>query len=103
MVIDSPQFERLQEMLVREIAPVRMWMLEQAMKKCGYADVPVIHTDAYYPTSHELGPRCSADSIVRTAVLAFSQGTTNLANCWSLRVTSATRKATGAPLALPRK
>lgn len=84
--IDSPQFERMPEMPVREIAPGRMWMLKQAMKKYGYADVPVIHTESYYPTSHELGlgHRGSADSIVRTAVLAFSQGTTNFANCWSL-------------------
>jgi hypothetical protein len=85
--IDVPQFERMPEMPIREVAPNRMWMLKQAMKKFGYEKVPVIHTESYYPASHELalGPRGSADSYVRTAVLSLALGSTTFGNCWSLQ------------------
>ena len=85
--VDSPQFERMPEMPIREIAPNRMWLLKQAMKKYGYENVPVIHTESYFPSNHELalGPRGSADSYVRTAVLSLALGSTTFANCWSLQ------------------
>ena len=85
--VDSPQFERMPEMPIREVSPSRMWMLKEAMKKYGYEKVPVIHTESYYPSSHELalGHRGSADSYVRTAVLSLAQGTTTFANCWTLQ------------------
>lgn len=85
--VDSPQFERMPEMPIREVAPNRLWLLKQALKKYGYEKVPIIHTESYYPASHELalGPRGSADSYVRTAVLSLALGSTTFANCWSLQ------------------
>jgi hypothetical protein len=85
--VDSPQFERMPEMPIREVTPNRMWLLKQAMKKYGYEKVPVIHTESYYPSSHELalGHRGSADSVVRTAVLSLALGSTTFANCWTLQ------------------
>lgn len=85
--VDSPQFERMPEMPIREVAPNRMWLLKEAMKQYGYEKVPVIHTESYYPSSHELalGYRGSADSYVRTAVLSLALGTTVFANCWTVQ------------------
>jgi len=85
--VDSPQFERMPEMPIREVSPNRMWLLKQAMKKYGYEKVPVIHTESYYPSSHELalGARGSADSYVRSAVLSLALGSTTFANCWTLQ------------------
>jgi len=83
---DSPQFERPPEMPIRSVAPNRMWILQQERKRLGYDDVPVIHTESYFPTSHRLalGPRGSADHYVRTSVLSLALGTTRLMWCFTL-------------------
>ncbi len=84
--IDTPVFERTPEMPVREIAANRVWMLKQAMHRYGYEDKPVIHTESYYPSSHELalGHRGSANHMVRLAVLSLALESDILANCFTL-------------------
>ena len=52
--VDTPVFERVPELPIREVSPNRMWLLRQAMKKYGYEDVPIIHTESYYPSSNPL-------------------------------------------------
>ncbi len=83
---DLPEFERPPEMPIRSVAPNRMWILDQERKRLGYDDVPIIHTESYFPTSHPLalGPRGSADSYVRTAVLSLALGTSRLLWCFTL-------------------
>lgn len=72
--VDEPIFERTPEMPIREVTANRMWLLAQAMKEYGYEDVPVIHTESYYPSSHPLalGWRRSADHYVRLHVLSLA-------------------------------
>jgi len=84
--VDTPQFERMPEMPVRSVAPNRLWMLRQEMKRCGYDGVPIIHTESYFPSSHPLalGPRTAADYYVRTAVLSLALGTSRFMFCFSL-------------------
>jgi hypothetical protein len=84
--VDSPIFERLPEMPIREVTPNRMWLLKENMKLHGYSDIPVIHTESYYPTSHELalGHQRSADHTVRVSVLSLALESDVLANCFTL-------------------
>lgn len=84
--IDFPTFMRMPEMPLRDISPNRMWLLQQEMKRLGYADKPVVHHETYFPTSHALalGHRTSADYFVRFGTLALQLGSEKLANCFSL-------------------
>lgn len=84
--IDFPTFMRMPEMPLRDISPNRMWLLQQEMKRLGYADKPVVHHETYFPTSHTLalGHRTSADYFVRFGALAIQLGSEKLANCFSL-------------------
>jgi hypothetical protein len=86
MGVDIPQFERMPEMPIRSVAPNRMWILQQERKKHGYDDIPIIHTESYFPSSHRLalGHRGSANSYVRTAVLSLALGSTRLLYCFTL-------------------
>jgi len=84
--VDTPQFERMPEMPIRSIAPNRMWMLQEEMKRCGYTGIPIIHTESYFPSSHPLalGHRVAADYYVRTPVLSLALGTTRFMFCFTL-------------------
>jgi len=84
--VDTPQFERMPEMPIRSVAPNRMWILQEERKRLGYADIPIIHTESYFPTSHRLalGPRGSADHYVRSAVLSLALGSSRLLYCFTL-------------------
>ena len=85
--IDTPQFERLPEMPIRSIAPNRMWILQEEMRRFPqYKDLPIIHTESYFPASHRLalGHRGSANHYVRTAVLSLALGSTHLWHCFTL-------------------
>lgn len=84
--LDTPQFERMPEMPVRSVAPNRLWMLREEMKRCGYEDVPIIHTESYFPSSHPLalGHRTAADYYVRTSVLSLALGTSRFLWCFTL-------------------
>jgi len=72
--VDVPVFERTPEMPVREVTANRMWLLAQGKKEYGYEDVPVIHSESLYPSSHPLalGWRRSADHCVRLSVLSLA-------------------------------
>ncbi len=89
---DDPVFERTPEMPIREVTASRVWLLRQAMKEHGYEDVPVIHSESYYPSSHPLalGWRRSADHYVRLHMLSLAMmpntifsGTFSLQDCAS--------------------
>jgi hypothetical protein len=84
--VDSPTFERVPELPIREVSPNRMWLLKEAMRQYGYEDKPIIHTESYYPPSHPLalGLRGAADHTVRLAVLSLALGSDYLANCFTL-------------------
>lgn len=85
--VDVPTFERTPEMPIREVAPNRMWLLRQAMEEHGYADVPIIHTESYFPNSNPLalGHRRSADHYVRLSVLSLAMMPDSiLASCFTL-------------------
>ena len=84
--VDTPQFERMPEQPIRSVAPNRMWVLQEEMKRLGYAGIPIIHTESYFPTSHRLalGPRGSADYYVRSAVLSLALGSQRLLFCFTL-------------------
>jgi len=84
--LDMPQFERMPEMPIRSVTPSRLWMLQEAMRRYGYEDVPLIHCESYFPTSHRLalGHRGAADNIVRTSVLSMALGTDRFLGCVSL-------------------
>ena len=84
--LDTPQFERMPEMPVRSVAPNRMWMLQEEMKRCGYTGIPLVHCESYFPSSHPLalGHRVAADYYVRTAVLSLALGTTRFLFCFTL-------------------
>jgi hypothetical protein len=84
--VDTPQFERMPEMPIRSVAPNRMWMLQEEMKRCGYTGIPIIHTESYFPSSHPLalGHRTAADYYVRTAVLSLALGTSRFLFCFTL-------------------
>ncbi len=51
----------------------------------------LVHLESYFPSSHPLalGHRIQADSVVRTAVLSMSMGSTGFFDCWSLHDCSA--------------
>ncbi len=70
--LDVPVFERTPEMPVREVTAKQVWFLRQAMLANGYEDLPVIHTESYYPNSNPmgLGWRRSADHYVRLMLLS---------------------------------
>jgi len=84
--LDTPQFERMPEMPIRSVAPNRLWMLQQEMKRCGYEGIPIIHTESYFASSHPLalGPRTAADYYVRTSVLSLVLGTARFMWCFTL-------------------
>lgn len=84
--LDTPQFERMPEMPIRSVAPNRLWMLREEMKRCGYEGIPIIHTESYFASSHPLalGPRTAADHIVRTSVLSLALGSSRLMWCFTL-------------------
>ena len=84
--IDTPQFERMPEMPIRSVAPNRLWMLREEMKRCGYEGIPIIHTESYFPSSHPLalGPQTAADHYVRTSVLSLALGTSRFMFCFTL-------------------
>ncbi len=84
--LDTPQFERMPEMPIRSVAPNRMWMLQEEMKRCGYTGIPIIHSESYFPSSHPLalGHRTAADYYVRTAALSLALGTTRFMFCFTL-------------------
>ncbi|MBM4039166.1 MAG: hypothetical protein FJ290_11700 [Planctomycetes bacterium] len=84
--VDTPQFERMPEMPVRSVAPNRMWMLQEEMKRCGYTGIPIIHTESYFPSSHPLalGHHTAADYYVRTSVLSLALGTSRFLFCFTL-------------------
>jgi len=84
--VDLPMFERMPETPIRSVAPNRMWILKQERERLGYGDVPIIHTESYFPSSHRLalGPRTSADHYVRSAVLSLALGTSRLLYCYTL-------------------
>lgn len=84
--LDTPQFERMPEMPVRSVAPNRMWMLREELKRCGYTGIPIVHTESYFPPSHPLalGHRVAADYYVRTAVLSLALGTSRFLFCFTL-------------------
>ncbi len=84
--LDTPQFERMPEMPVRSVAPNRLWMLREEMKRCGYEGIPIIHTESYFASSHPLalGPRTAADHYVRTSVLSLALGTAKFMWCFTL-------------------
>jgi len=86
--VDTPVFERIPEGPIREVAPNRMWLLSDALKELKLQDVPIIHTESYYPSSNPLalGARRSADHYVRLAVLSLAMAPRSiLANCFSLQ------------------
>ena len=84
--LDMPQFERMPEMPVRSVTPSRLWMLQEEMRRSGYEDVPLVHCESYFPSSHRLalGHRRAADHIVRTAVLSMAMGSDRFLGCFSL-------------------
>jgi len=84
--LDTPQFERMPEMPIRSVAPNRLWMLREEMKRCGYEGIPIIHTESYFASSHPLalGPRTAADHYVRTSVLSLALGTAKFMWCFTL-------------------
>lgn len=83
--LDSPQFERMAERPPRAVECNFMYFLNKEMQDRGY-DKELVHVESYYPPSHPLalGLRESADSIVRTAVLALANGTDRFLACWTL-------------------
>ncbi|HUT37489.1 MAG TPA: hypothetical protein VNE39_28675 [Planctomycetota bacterium] len=84
--VDTPQFERMPEMPIRSVAPNRMWMLQEEMKRCGYTGIPIVHSESYFPSSHPLalGHRTAADYYVRTAALSLALGTSRFLFCFTL-------------------
>lgn len=84
--LDMPQFERMPERQPRATEPSLLYFLQKELKARGHADKEFVHLESYFPSSHELalGWRGQADSIVRTAVLSLSLGTTKFMHTWSL-------------------
>ena len=84
--LDVPTFERMPEAPAVDVNPNKMWFLQEELKKNGYPRIPIIHSESYFPSSHELalGHRVSADYYVRTAVLSLALGTTRQIACFSL-------------------
>jgi hypothetical protein len=68
------------------MAANKMWYLEHEMQTNGYAGKTIIHTESYYPSSHELalGQRASADYTVRLSVLSLALGSDRLMQCYTL-------------------
>ena len=84
--IDSAQFELMPEYPPRGITPNHMYFLWQELKRWGYEDKELVHTESYFPPSHPmaLGHRTQADHVVRTAVLSLAHGTDRFTFCWEL-------------------
>jgi hypothetical protein len=84
--VDTPNFERMPEMPATDLAANKLWFLTHEMRKHGYADKEVIHTESYYPSSHELalGHRTAADYTVRMSVLSLALGSAKLMQCYTL-------------------
>lgn len=85
--MDMPQFERMPERQPRATEPSLLYFLSKELKARGLADKEIVHLESYFPSSHELalGLRGQADSVVRTAVLSLSLGTTKFMHTWCLQ------------------
>lgn len=84
--LDQPQFERMPERPPRATEPSSLYFLHKEMKDRGMGDKKLVHLESYFPSSHPLalGHRRQADSIVRTAALGMSWGSTDFVDTWSL-------------------
>ena len=85
--LDLPQFERMPERQPRATEPSLLYFLHKEMKERGLTNKELVHLESYFPSSHELalGLQGQADSIVRTAVLSLSMGTTKFMHSWTLQ------------------
>jgi hypothetical protein len=83
--LDMPQFERMPERPARATEPNSLYFLYKEMKDRGIKK-ELVHLESYFPSSlpQALGHRRQADSVVRTAVLSMSLGSTSFLDCWSL-------------------
>lgn len=88
--MDLPQFERMPERQPRATEPSLLWFLHHQMKEKGLMDKEIVHLESYFPSSGPMGLTFEqqAASVVRTAVLSLSLGTTKFMRTWSLETCS---------------
>lgn len=84
--MDLPQFERMPERQPRATEPSLLFFQHHEMKKMGLTHMEVVHLESYFPSSGPLALTFDeqADSVVRTAVLSLSLGTTKFMRTWEL-------------------
>jgi hypothetical protein len=84
--MDLPQFERMPERQPRATEPSLLFFLHKQMLDKGLAGKEVVHLESYFPSSGPMGLTFDeqAASVVRTAVLSLSLGTTKFMKTWSL-------------------
>jgi hypothetical protein len=84
--LDLPQFERMPERQPRATEPSLLYFLHHQLKEKGLVGKKeIVHLESYFPPS---GPMAltveqQAESVVRTAVLSLSLGTTKFMRTWA--------------------
>ena len=87
--LDLPQFERMPERQPRATEPSLLYFLHHQLKEKGLVGKKeMVHLESYFPPS---GPMAltndeQAESVVRTAVLSLSLGTTKFMRTWADQV-----------------
>ncbi|MCG3150058.1 MAG: hypothetical protein PCFJNLEI_03525 [Verrucomicrobiae bacterium] len=84
--MDLPQFERMPERQPRATEPSLLYFLNHQLKEKGLlGKKEIVHLESYFPPSGPLAltEQEQANSIVRTAVLSLSLGTTKFLRTWS--------------------
>ncbi|HEV7405713.1 MAG TPA: hypothetical protein VGO11_22405, partial [Chthoniobacteraceae bacterium] len=88
--MDLPQFERMPERQPRATEPILLWFLHHQMHEKGLLNKEIVHLESYFPSSGPMGLTFEeqAASVVRTAVLSLSLGTTKFMRTWALETCS---------------
>jgi len=84
--LDLPQFERMPERQPRATEPSLLFFLNHQLKEKGLlGKKELIHLESYFPSTGPLAltDQEQAESIMRTAVLSLSLGTTKFLRTWS--------------------
>jgi len=84
--LQSRLFETMPERPPRRKEFSLLYFLKPEMKRWGYEDKELVHTESYFPSSHRLGlgHRGQADHVVRSAVLSLALGTDRFIWSWTL-------------------